>query len=104
MPALLTEIQDGYLGAARERLEARTASDVSNLDDFRRWFGGEDDDPNSGGFVRAPWSEAPESAAVFEELKVSVRCLPFDQRLPSGAACVVTGKPATVEAIFARAY
>ena len=54
--------------------------------------------------MRAPWSEAPECAAVFEELKVSVRCIPFDQQLPDGATCVLTGKPATVEAIFARAY
>ena len=37
-------------------------------------------------------------------LKVSVRCIPFDQQLPSGAICVLTGKPATVEAIFAKAY
>jgi len=104
VPALLEEIQANYLRIARERLEARTAREIDNLDDFRRWFEGDDGDPDSGGFVRAPWSEAPESAAVFEELKVSVRCIPFDQQLPSGATCVLTGKPATVEAVFAKAY
>jgi prolyl-tRNA synthetase len=104
VPALLEEIQAGYLAAATERLEARTARDIDNVDDFRRWFEGDEGDPGSGGFVRAPWSEAPESAAVLEELKVSVRCIPFDQKLPSGASCVLTGQPATVEAIFARAY
>jgi prolyl-tRNA synthetase len=104
VPALLEEIQANYLRIASERLAARTARDIDNLDDFRQWFEGDDGDPDSGGFVRAPWSEAPESAAVFEELKVSVRCIPFDQQLPDGATCVLTGKPATVEAIFARAY
>ena len=54
--------------------------------------------------MRAPWSEAPESAATMEDLKVSVRCIPFDQQLPEGARCVLTGQPATVEAVFARAY
>jgi prolyl-tRNA synthetase len=104
VPALLDEIQASYFAAAADRLETRTARDIDNLDDFRRWFGGDDGDPSSGGFVRAPWSEAPESAAVLEGLKVSVRCIPFDQQLPSGANCVLTGKPATVEAVFAKAY
>ena len=104
VPVLLEEIQGNYLRIAGERLAARTARDIDNLDDFRRWFEGDDGDPDSGGFVRAPWSEAAESAAVFEDLKVSVRCIPFDQQLPDGAACVLTGEPARVEAIFARAY
>ena len=104
VPALLEQIQAGYLGAAAERLRARTARDIDNVDDFRRWFEGDDGDPDSGGFVRAPWSEAPESAATMEDLKVSVRCIPFDQQLPEGARCVLTGQPATVEAVFARAY
>jgi prolyl-tRNA synthetase len=103
VPDLLEEIQVNYFGAASARLEARTAREIDNLDDFRRWFE-DDDDSDSGGFVRAPWSEAPESAAALEELKVSVRCIPFDQQLPSGAACVLTGAPAVVEAVFARAY
>jgi prolyl-tRNA synthetase len=103
VPALLEEIQAGYLRAAAARLEARTARDIDNLDDFRRWFEG-DDDPDSGGFVRAPWSESPRSAELLEGLKVSVRCIPFDQQLQSGATCVLTGEPATVEAVFAKAY
>jgi prolyl-tRNA synthetase len=54
--------------------------------------------------VRAPWSEAPEAEAIMEKLKVSVRCLPSDQQLPPGSVCVLTGEPAVVEAIFAKAY
>jgi prolyl-tRNA synthetase len=104
VPALLEEVQAGYLAAAADRLAARTARDIADLGDFRRWFEGDDGDPTSGGFVRAPWSEAPESAAIMEELKVSVRCIPFDQELAPGSACVLTGKPALVEAIFAKAY
>jgi prolyl-tRNA synthetase len=104
VPEILEEIQAGYFAAAAERLEARTARDIDNLDDFRRWFQGDDGDPDSGGFVRAPWSEAEETASILEELKVSVRCIPLDQALASGASCVLTGGPATVEAVFAKAY
>ena len=104
LPALLEEVQASYLGAAAERLESRTARDLRNLDDFRRWFEGDDGDPTNGGFVRAPWSESPRSAEIMDELKVSVRCLPFDQQLEQGATCVLTGEPAVVEAVFAKAY
>jgi prolyl-tRNA synthetase len=38
------------------------------------------------------------------ELGVSVRCIPFDGKVEAGAKCVISGKPATVEAIFAKAY
>jgi prolyl-tRNA synthetase len=102
--SMLAEIQRGYFEAAAERLESRTARDIADLGDFRRWFEADEGDATAGGFVRAPWSEAPESLAVLEELKASVRCLPLDQRLPDGARCVLTGQPAKVEAVFGRAY
>ena len=100
---LLERIQAGYFEQAAERLAAKTARDIEGLDEFRAWFKGEEDAAASG-FVRAPWSEAPESAAIFEELKVSVRCIPFDQQLAPGSTCVLTGKPAKVEAVFGKAY
>jgi prolyl-tRNA synthetase len=104
LPSLLEEVQASYLAAAADRLASRTARDVDNVEDFRQWFEGDDGDPNSGGFVRAPWSESPRSAEVMDELKVSVRCLPFDQQLQDGSSCVLTGEPAVVEAVFAKAY
>jgi prolyl-tRNA synthetase len=104
IPALLAEIQSSYHRASAERLESRTRSDIADLDGFREWFDTDPADASAGGFVRAPWSEAPESAGLLEELKVTIRCLPFDQNLPSGSRCVLTGKPAVVEAVFAKAY
>ncbi|HKT82557.1 MAG TPA: aminoacyl--tRNA ligase-related protein, partial [Solirubrobacterales bacterium] len=102
--SLLAEVQDGCFALAAERLAARTARDVSDVEGFREWFEAEGDDAAARGFVRAPWSEAPESTSLLEELKVSVRCIPFDQQLPPDSACVLTGKPATVEAVFGKAY
>jgi prolyl-tRNA synthetase len=102
--ATLEAIQRGYFDAAAARLESRTARDVADLEGFRRWFEGDEGDASEGGFVRAPWSEAPESLAVLEELKASVRCLPLDQALPADARCVLTGQPAKVEAVFGKAY
>jgi prolyl-tRNA synthetase len=102
--AMLAEIQRGYFETAAARLESRTARDITDLGDFRRWFEADEGDSTKGGFVRAPWSEAPESLALLEELKASVRCLPLDQHLPDGARCILTGQPAKIEAVFGKAY
>jgi prolyl-tRNA synthetase len=102
VPAMLEEMQAGYFREAQERLAARTSTEIADVEAFREFFSGED--PDSGGFVRAPWSEDPATEAVMAELKVSVRCIPFDQRLADGATCVISGEPAKVEAIFAKAY
>ena len=87
---------------AAERMAARTATDISDVGAFREYFSG--DDTDSGGFVRAPWSQDPATEETMGELGVSVRCIPFDQDLPDGAVCVISGAPAAVEAIFAKAY
>ena len=85
-----------------ERLRERTRDDITTLDEFREFFSG--DDTDSGGFVKAPWSEDPATLETMGELGVSVRCIPFDEELPPDARCVITGGPATGVAIFAKAY
>ncbi len=99
---ILGDIQLGYFEEASKRLRERTRDDITTLDEFRDFFSGEDTD--SGGFVKAPWSEDPETEKTMGELGVSVRCIPFDEVLPSDARCVITGGPAKVVAIFAKAY
>ena len=101
---ILDQVQAGYFEQAAERLASRTARGIKSLDEFREWFAGEEEDVATSGFVRAPWSEAAESASILEELKVSVRCIPFDQQLAPESACILTGKPAVVEAVFGKAY
>jgi len=99
---LLGDIQLGYFEEAGKRLRERTRDDITTLEEFSEFFSGEDTD--SGGFVRAPWSEDPETEKTMGELGVSVRVIPFDAELPPDARCVLTGGPATVVAIFAKAY
>jgi prolyl-tRNA synthetase len=102
--SILEQMQAGYFEQAAERLSSRTAGEIKGLEEFRAWFESDDEDAAASGFVRAPWSEVAESAAILEELKVSVRCIPFDQQLAPGSACVLTGEPAVVEAVFGKAY
>jgi hypothetical protein len=99
---VLGDIQLGYYEQANERLRERTRDDISNLEGFREFFSGEETD--SGGFVKAPWSEEAGTLETMGELGVSVRVIPFDEELPANAQCVITGGPARVVAIFAKAY
>ncbi len=56
------------------------------------------------GFARAWWAGGTaDEAAIKEECKATVRCIPTDQPGGSGA-CVYTGKPAAEVAIFGRSY
>jgi prolyl-tRNA synthetase len=99
---VLGGIQVGLFEDASKRLRERTRDDITTLDQFREFFSG--DETDSGGFVRAPWSEEPETEKTMGELGVTVRCIPFDAELPRDARCVITGGPANVVAIFAKAY
>jgi prolyl-tRNA synthetase len=99
---VLEEMQAGYFEEASARLRARTRDDVTTLEEFKDFFSGEETE--AGGFVKAPWSEDPETERTMGELGVSVRCIPAGEELPPDARCVITGGPAKVMAIFAKAY
>lgn len=54
--------------------------------------------------VYAPWAgTSADEAVIKEKYKATVRCMPFTSPIPEGT-CVVTGKPTTTTALFARAY
>ena len=99
---VIDEMQVGYFEEAQRRLRDRTRQDITNLEEFREFFSG--DETESGGFVLAPWSEEPATEETMAELGVTVRCIPFDSELPPDPRCVITSGPARVMAIFAKAY
>ena len=57
-----------------------------------------------GGFARSPWcGEQACELKIKEKQAVTIRCLPFEQDTVKGT-CIGCGKPATTQAIFAKAY
>ena len=58
----------------------------------------------AGLFCRVWWSgDADREAAIKEETKATIRCIPLEQ--PGGeGVCIGTGRPAKQVAIFGRAY
>jgi len=105
VPQILQEIQDGMLVAAKAFRDQHMIDSVQSYEDLKALFTPKNRDKPEihGGFVRAKWSEDPQSVSLLEDLKLSVRCIPFEQSGRIGK-CVLTGKPATRDVIIAKAY
>lgn len=101
----LASIQKALFDQAAAFLKERTVTNIKTRADFDAYFSKDADNSfTSGtGFVRAKWCGDKDSLAHLEELGVTIRCIPFDQDGKEGS-CVLTGKAATQEVIFARAY
>ena len=90
----LDEIQAGLLARAEERTAAMT-NEASNFEEFVGHLDG------AGGFVLASWDGTDETElAIKEKTKATIRVLAED----ADGTCVLTGKPATRRAYFARSY
>lgn len=92
---LLTTLQAEMLMHATAFRDANIQT-VATYDEFKEKV--------QNGFVRAWWAgDDADEKQVQQETKATHRCYPLDQ--PEGEGiCVFTGKPATQQAIFARAY
>ena len=97
IPQLLNDIQDNiYKKALSFRNDHITK--VDKYEDFKRLL------DEKGGFVSAHWDGTPETeAAIKEETKATIRCIPLDAKEESGT-CVYSGKPSIRRVLFARAY
>jgi prolyl-tRNA synthetase len=97
----LDAMQDRLLAAARDRREANSLRGPRSKQEFVDFLQGD------GGFVYAGFSGEPAvEAEIKEATKATIRCLPDPEfRSPEPpTTCIWTGKPATTEAVWARAY
>lgn len=105
IPDYLDEIQKSYFEQAKSFRDEYTHSDIKDFAEMKEFFTPKN--PNKpeihGGFVLAKWCGDPDSEKLLDELKVTIRCLPLKQSGTSGK-CIITGKDATLDAIFAKAY
>jgi prolyl-tRNA synthetase len=103
--ALLQEIHDSLLDRATKLRDAHTLK-IETKEDFIAYFTAKN--PNKpeihGGFASAHWDGTAETEAeIKEQLKVTIRCIPFDAPHEDGQ-CVWSGKPSTRRVIFAKSY
>ncbi len=103
--ATLDSIQRSYFDQAKAFLDANIRRDISTFEQFKQFFTPKNADKPEihGGFVLAKWAGGADALEKLAELKVTVRCMPLEQSGTEGT-CVITGRPATKDAIFAKAY
>ncbi|HEY4641340.1 MAG TPA: proline--tRNA ligase [Thermoanaerobaculia bacterium] len=105
--AALDEIQRNCLERAKAHRAAHTHR-ITNKDDFIAFFTPKNAEKPEihGGFAISPWCGGAECEAwAKKELKVTIRCIPLESEHEDGAAqCVICGKPATANPVFAKSY
>jgi prolyl-tRNA synthetase len=103
--SLLADIQRSYFEQAKAYMQSNIRRDIANFADFKAFFTPRNEDKPEvhGGFVLAKWGGGADALEELSKLKVTVRCMPFEQSGTQGK-CIVTGRPATKDAIFAKAY
>ena len=105
MPALLQSIHDGIYQRALEFRDANTRV-IDSKDDFYAWFTPKNEAKPEihGGFALAHWNGSAEvEAKIKEDLKVTIRCIPFEEK-PEPGTCIFTGEPSTQRVVFAKSY
>lgn len=93
---LLDDIQQSLFGEAKERLENNTHT-VTTWDEL------EDVLNNKKGFALAYWDGTRESEEKLDDLKATIRCIPFEQPTTEGK-CIVSGATTSTQVIIAKAY
>ena len=106
----LEAIQQQMFDTAKTRLQQNIRTDITTHAEFEKYFGRSNvyiksaDDEKTVAFVRGKWSGDKNSEELLKALKLTIRCIPFDQSGTSGE-CLLTGKPnATMDVIYARSY
>ena len=95
---LLDSIQDDLYKKALQRQEKMTKQ-LNSYGAMKNYF-----DSENSGFVKAGWCGRAEcEAKVKKETTATIRCIPFEKKQKQGK-CIVCGKEAPSEVIFARAY
>ncbi len=103
--SLLPEMQQNYFSKAEEFRDQNVIDTIKTLDEMKAFFTPKNGDKPEihGGFVRAKWCCDPATEELLKEFKVTIRCMPLKQSGTKGT-CIITGRPATVDAIFAKSY
>jgi prolyl-tRNA synthetase len=97
IPALLENIQTSIFEKAMKFRDAHITR-VDSFDELKKVL------DDKGGFVSAHWDGTVETeAAIKEETKATIRCIPLDGKDENGV-CVYSGKPSQKRVLFARAY
>lgn len=101
-------LQHEMFKRAKERLEQNIRTDIKTPEEFAAYFANGNEWIENGkqgkvAFVRGKWCADPATEELLKAMKITIRCIPFDQSGSTGK-CLLTGKDATLDVIYARSY
>lgn len=101
----LTELHESLFKAASTYRDQNIYTHLKTFEELKAFFTPKNEDKPEihGGFVLAKWCGDSSTEEALKEFKVTIRCLPLKQSGTEGK-CILTGKPATLDAIFAKSY
>lgn len=104
----LEALQQEMFTRAKKRLDDNIRTDIKTPEEFAAYFANsnewiEDDRQGKVAFVRGKWCADPATEEILKSMKITIRCIPFDQSGTTGK-CLLTGKDATMDVIYARSY
>jgi prolyl-tRNA synthetase len=105
LPAILQEIQDTLFQRALAYRDANTRA-IDNREEFYAFFTPQNAARPEihGGFARSHWCGSAQcEAQIKEDLKVTIRCIPFDAQ-PEPGACVFCNAPSQKRVLWAKSY
>ncbi|MBQ8751423.1 MAG: proline--tRNA ligase [Alphaproteobacteria bacterium] len=105
----LKDIQDEMLKRAVERMENNIVTDIKTPEEFEVYFKNSnvflENSKNAPkvAFVKGKWSGDDDTIEKLKEMRISIRAIPFEQSGTEGV-CLVSGRKATIDVIYARSY
>jgi len=105
VPSILENIQETLFQRALAYRDANTKA-IDSRAEFDAFFTPQNAERPEihGGFARAHWCGSADcEARIKEDLKVTIRCIPFDAE-PESGACVVCGEPSPKRVLWAKSY
>ncbi len=104
----LQKIQQQMFDNANNRLQQNIRTDIDTKEKFAEYFANsnewiEDGKEGKVAFVRGKWCADPQTEEILKAMKITIRCIPFNQSNTEGE-CLLTGKKATMDVIYSRCY
>ncbi len=102
---MLADFQERLFQKAWAFREQHIHTDISSFDEMKAFFTPKNEEKPEihGGFVKAKWCGDQKTEELLKEMKVTIRSIPIQQSGTQGR-CIITGQPATIDAIFAKSY
>lgn len=104
----LQTIQNEMLTTAQHRIDENIVTTVKTKEEFEAYFANSNTfltatNNKKVAFVRGKWCGDEDTIEKLKEMRINIRCIPFDQSGTEGE-CLLSGRKATLDVIYARSY